>query len=117
STATTFVLIVDQFEELFTLCLDPVERQLYSEGLARSARTVEDPVRVVLTLRDDFLMRAKQMPGLRDRLTRGLELLSIPEPADLMRILIKPAQRAGYEFEDRELPQEIAEAVADQPGA
>jgi WD40 repeat protein/serine/threonine protein kinase len=113
----TLVLIVDQFEELFTLCLDQVERQLYSEGLARAARSAEDPVRVVLTLRDDFLVRAKEMPGLRERLTQGLEILTTPLSEDLIRIISEPARRAGYEFEDQELPREIVQAVAGQPGA
>jgi WD40 repeat protein/serine/threonine protein kinase len=111
------VLVVDQFEELFTLCMDRNERGLYSEGLARAARSVEDSVRVVLTLRDDFLVRAEKLPGMRDRLSQGLQLLLTPEPEDLMRILVEPARLAGYEFEDRELPCEIVGAVADRAGA
>jgi WD40 repeat protein/serine/threonine protein kinase len=111
----TFVLVVDQFEELFTLCKDPAERKLYAEGLARAALSIEDPVRVVLTLRDDFLMRAERLFG--DRLARGLQLLNTPERDDLMRILTEPARLAGFEFEDRDLPQEIIDSVIEQQGA
>src|SRR5205814_341312 len=38
-------------------------------------------------------------------------------PGDLMRILSQPAWMAGYEFEDRDLPIEIVESVAEQRGA
>jgi WD40 repeat protein/serine/threonine protein kinase len=113
----TFVLIVDQLEELFTLCDDPAERDLYAEALARSARTSDDPVRIVLTMRDDFLLRAEAVPAFRSRLTHGLQLLATPAASDLRRILVEPAHRAGYEFDDPGLPDEIIESVASRPGA
>ncbi|MEW6733363.1 MAG: protein kinase [Acidobacteriota bacterium] len=113
----TFLLVIDQFEELFTLCLNNLERQLYAQMLARAARSAQDPVRLILTLRDDFLMRVKQLSGLSDKVGLGLELLATPAPRDLLRILTEPANRVGYEFEDPQLPQEIIDAVADKPGA
>jgi WD40 repeat protein/serine/threonine protein kinase len=113
----TLVLVVDQFEELLTLCLDVEEQRLYSEALMRVARSSDDPVRVVLTLRDDFLVRAQQLPALRERLTQSLQLLGTPPPEELVRIVIEPARRAGYSFEDAELPMEMVSSVAGEPGA
>ena len=115
--AAAVVLVVDQLEELFTLCDDPDQRELYAEALARAARSADDPVRVVLTLRDDFLLRAEGLAGFRARLGQGLHLLATPAPADLRRILVEPLQRAGYEFDDPKLPEEIVEAVASRAGA
>jgi WD40 repeat protein/serine/threonine protein kinase len=111
------LLFVDQFEELFTLCSDQVEQHLFAEAIARSAQSAEDPVRVVITLRDDFLMRAQRMPVLGERLARGLHLLNTPDREDLLKILTEPARQAGYEFEDRELPREIVDSVAERTGA
>jgi len=111
------VLVVDQLEELFTLCQDQDERQRYAEALVGAARSPDDPVRVVLAMRDDFLVRAEKLPALRDRMGQGLQLLTTPASADLLRILVEPARRVGYEFEDAELPVEMVDAVADQPGA
>src|SRR5262249_27845949 len=65
------VLVIDQFEELFTLCLDVVERERFAEALAQATRSADAPVRVVLTVRDDFLMRVEQLPRLRERLQQG----------------------------------------------
>src|SRR6185503_5069110 len=64
----TVVLVVDQLEELFTLCRDPVERDRFAAELARRARSADDRTRVVVTLRDDFLARTSELAALRDRL-------------------------------------------------
>jgi WD40 repeat protein/serine/threonine protein kinase len=114
---TKLLLFIDQFEELFTLSADQVEQRLFAEAISRAARSAEEPVRVVITLRDDFLMRAQRMPLLSGRLSQGLQLLNTPDRQDLLQILIEPACRAGYEFEDRELPREIVDSVAEQAGA
>jgi WD40 repeat protein/tRNA A-37 threonylcarbamoyl transferase component Bud32 len=111
------LLVVDQLEEAFTLCSDEAERNAFLDSLASAARTADDSVRIVFTLRDDFLVRAEQAPALRNRLAQSLQLLTVPGVDDLMRILIEPARRAGYEFEDPALPEEMVREVADQPGA
>ncbi|HTM22039.1 MAG TPA: hypothetical protein VL172_16065, partial [Kofleriaceae bacterium] len=111
------VLIVDQFEEVFTLGADAGERRAFAEALAGAATAAEAPLRVIITLRDDFLVRAEQLAPLRSRLARGLQLLTTPATDDLLRILIEPARRLGFEFEDAALPLEMVSAVAEQPGA
>ncbi len=112
----TVVVCVEQFEELFTLCPDADQQRLYLEGLTRAARNGDDPVRVILTLRDDFLVRAQSAPALRDRLSQAVEILTTPDRSDLLRILVEPAHRAGYDFDDPALPAEMVEAVVDKPG-
>ena len=111
------LLVVDQFEELFTLCLDPAERIGFADQIASLARSPDDPVRVVLTLRDDFLVRADELPALRERLAVGIQLLSSPSREELIRMLSEPARRHGYDFEDPELAASMVDAVAGQPGA
>jgi WD40 repeat protein/serine/threonine protein kinase len=113
----TLLLVIDQFEELLTLCLDAEEQRLYSEALMHAARGREDSVRVVITLRDDFLVRAQQLPAMRERLAQSLQILGTPPPEELVRIVVEPARRAGYAFEDPDLPMEMVKAVAGEPGA
>ncbi len=113
----TLVLVIDQLEELFTLCKDDRERAAFAAALADATRTELDPFRVVVTLRDDFLIRAAGMPVLGDRLARGLQLLATPAPDDLERIVVEPARRAGYQFDDPSLTTEMIDAVATQAGA
>jgi WD40 repeat protein len=111
------VLVVDQLEELFTLCEDADERAQYAEALARAARSADDPVRVIVTLRDDFLIEAEALAPLRTRLGPGVQLLTTPAEADLLRILTVPVRTAGYEFDDAALPGDMVAAVAHAPGA
>ncbi len=111
------LIVVDQFEELFTLCGDAAERAHYAELLAILGRSADEPVRVVLTLRDDFLIRADELAPLRERLALGLQLVTTPVAEDLLRILIEPARRSGYAYDDPKLPAEMVRAVVGQPGA
>jgi WD40 repeat protein len=113
----TLVIVVDQFEEVFTLCKDPAERTRFAEVLAQAARSVDDRIRVILTVRDDFLVRAGELAPLRDRLAQGLTLLATPAPEDLVRVVALPARQVGYRFDDPELPLAMVRAVAGQPGA
>jgi WD40 repeat protein len=116
-TGGTLLLVVDQFEELLTLCTDASERNAFADALVQAARSAGDEIRVVLTLRDDFLIRAQQIPALREHLAPGLQLLATPAHDDLVRILVNPGRQAGYEFEDAKLPEEMVAQVAEQPGA
>jgi WD40 repeat protein len=115
--ARDVVIVVDQLEELFTLCRDPHERAAYGRVLAGCARAADDPVRVIATVRDDFLVRASTLPAIGDRLAASLQLLATPVPDALRRILVEPARRAGYTFEDDALLAEMIEDVIERPGA
>ncbi len=109
------VVFVDQFEELFTLSAD-AERQLAFANALVSIAEAGNRIRVVLTLRDDFLVRAAQVPALKS-IASWLQILTTPAPDDLHRILVEPARRSGFAFEDAEFSQQIVSEVANQPGA
>jgi WD40 repeat protein/serine/threonine protein kinase len=104
------VLVVDQLEELFTLCPNAAERERLAGVLAAAAQGPK--LRIVLTLRDDFLLRAAALPRLGASLGAALVLLAPPTPTDLRRILVTPARRAGYRFEDDALADEMVAEVA-----
>ncbi len=107
------LLVVDQFEEIFTICPDQQERELLALMLNDIAQSIDSFTKVVLVLRDDFLVRTKELIG--ERLS--YELLTSPGVKQLVEILVQPAQKVGYQFEDKELPLEMAKAVVGQPGA
>jgi len=113
----TCVLVVDAFEELFTLGCDDTERDAFVVALAAAASSTEDPVRIILAMRDDFLCRAEALEPLRGRIGRSMQLLATPTAADLERIVTMPATRAGYTYDDEALPREMVAAVRDRPGA
>ena len=114
---TRATVFVDQLEELVTLCRDPSERAVYAHAICSAARAVEDPVRVIVALRDDFLVPLSALPFLRDRIAASIHVLTTPARDDLVRILVEPARRAGYELEDAALVDEIVDDVIDRPNA
>ena len=113
------LLVVDQLEEMFTLCSDVEERRAFAEAIAApAARAVDDPVRAWCSRCGMTSWSApSRSPRCATGIGQGLQLLTVPVAEDLRRILVEPARRVGYEFEDPELPAEMVDEVADQPGA
>ncbi|HEY1552245.1 MAG TPA: serine/threonine-protein kinase, partial [Kofleriaceae bacterium] len=72
---TKILLFIDQFEELYTHVVDPAERLAYTACLAAAADDSAAPVRVVVSMRSDFLDRAVEDPRFLGELTRGLVFL------------------------------------------
>ncbi len=101
------LLVVDQFEELFTL--NPPEVQERFAGLlGRLAR--EADVHVLLSLRDDFLMRCADHEPIA-KVFESLSPLAALSREGLRRALEEPAKRQGYGFEDEALVGEMVESV------
>jgi WD40 repeat protein/serine/threonine protein kinase len=113
----TVVIVIDQLEELFTLCGSAHERQQFAAVIAQLAASVDAPVRVVCVIRDDYLMQLDALAPLRPLLSPALALLGNPSRDALVRIVVEPARRAGYVLSDPELAHDMVNAVADRPGA
>ncbi|MGW1599947.1 nSTAND1 domain-containing NTPase [Streptomyces eurythermus] len=108
------VVVVDQFEELFTLCSDPTERASFLDLLV-SAVDLESRLRVVIAVRADFLGRCADHRPLAAALTDATFLLGPMGPAELREAIVKPAIAAGLIVE-RALTARIVEDVAEEPG-
>nr|WP_248002605.1 helix-turn-helix domain-containing protein [Streptomyces sp. RLB1-33] len=108
------VVVVDQFEELFTLCSDPTERAAFLDLLV-SALEPESGLRVVIAVRADFLSRCAEHRPLAAALTDATFLLGPMGPAELRDAIVKPAAAAGLIVE-RTLTARFLEDVADEPG-
>ncbi|MEJ2502373.1 MAG: TIR domain-containing protein, partial [Gemmatimonadota bacterium] len=108
------LVVVDQWEELYTLCGDPDARALFIESLLRAT---EDPrVGALLTVRGDFFDDVLEHRGLADRLEgRGLNLGPMNDE-ELRQCIEEPAHRVGLSFEDG-LVDRILEDVRGEPGS
>ena len=113
---TQLLLVVDQFEELFTLTEDEDERALMLESLRVATADPGSHVRVVATLRADFFDRPLRYPRMGPLLGSTTEVLSPLTPEELERAVVRPAERSGLQVESALVPQ-IAADVAEQPGA
>jgi len=110
------VLVVDQFEELFTLTSDEETRRRFLDGLTALAGDPRSPVRVVLTLRADFLDHPLRYPEFGELLRAGMVAVAAPSEDELAEAIERPAKRVGVRFEPG-LVSQIVGDVRDQPGA
>ncbi|GHH23092.1 AAA family ATPase [Streptomyces lanatus] len=97
------VLIVDQFEETFTLCPDESDRRTFVQ-LLNAACTPADPgdpppVLVVLGIRADFYEQCLAHPELADALQHRHMVLGPLTTAELREAVTGPAKAVGLELE------------------
>ncbi len=110
------LLVIDQFEEIFTLATDELVRRRFLAALEHAVTDLRCPLRVVLTLRADFYDRPLRY-GDFARLLRDGTVPVLPLAADeLERAIAEPAGRAGVELESGLLSRIVTD-VADQPAA
>jgi len=111
------LLFVDQFEELYTQVADVRERLAFAACLAGICDDATTPLRLVLSLRSDFLDHVSESPALMAELTRGLHFLSPPNRDGLRDALIQPAEMAGYQFEVPAMVEAMLDHLEHTPGA
>ncbi|WP_086860962.1 WD40 repeat domain-containing protein, partial [Streptomyces milbemycinicus] len=107
-------LVVDQFEEVFTLCQDPAERAGFIERLL-SAQDEDSRLRVVIGVRADFFGRCAEHRELTAALRGATLLVGTMGRAELREAIVKPAAAEGLIVE-RALTARIVEEVVDEPG-
>ncbi|MFE4589788.1 nSTAND1 domain-containing NTPase [Streptomyces laurentii] len=116
------LVVVDQAEELFTLCADPAERQAFTELLAwladPGAGSGDAPLAVVvLALRADFYARCAELPWLRTAVQNGQLLLPALTRAELADAIRRPARAAGLRLEPGLVELLLADFSATEPAA
>jgi hypothetical protein len=108
------LVVIDQFEELFTLTPEPM-RKPFIDVLLQAADVV--PMSVVLTLRADFFSPATNLTrSLTDRISSGHVILGPMLESELRNSIEKPAKRVGLTY-DPGLVDRILEDVSGQPGS
>ena len=114
---TRILVFVDQLEELYTSLADASERIAFTKCLAAAADDPASPVRVVVSMRSDFLDRVGEDPRFLDELTRGLVFLQPLGSSALREALVQPLAMRGYQLESREMVDEMIASLASTPGA
>jgi WD40 repeat protein len=110
------LLVVDQFEEVFTLCRDEAERSAFVDAIVVAAENRTRQAAVVLAVRADFYGRCAAYPKLARLLGANHVLVGAIERDGLRRAIELPAQRARLGI-DPELVDRLLADVANEPGA
>ncbi|HMQ33391.1 MAG TPA: hypothetical protein PKD53_21850, partial [Chloroflexaceae bacterium] len=109
------LLVIDQFEELFTLAEDEAERALLLDSIVTAALDERSRLRVVITLRADMLDRPLRSVDFGELIRQRGELVLPLTPDELEAAILGPARWAGLRLEDGLVASLVAD-VGDQPG-
>ncbi len=110
------LLVIDQFEELFTLVADEASRAHFLDILTSAATDIRSRVRIVITLRADFYDRPLHYPKFGELIRNHIETVLPLTAEELERAILQPAEQAGVAYEPG-LAATIIDDVLYQPGA
>lgn len=116
SVGSQLLLIIDQFEELFTQVGDKERRSFFIDSLLRAISAPRSPLRVVITLRADFYDRPLAYETVGRLLKQHTEVVLPLTAEELTWAMREPARRVGVVLEDA-LAEAIVADVANQAGA
>jgi len=94
------LVLVDQFEEVYSLCDDPNERQIFIENLIQAAGDRSGCVSVIITLRSDFLGETQRHPVLNQVIAKQGVIIPAMSTEELRQAITKPASNAGHPLDE-----------------
>jgi len=109
------VLVIDQFEELFTLVQDEAERLRFLGLLATSIMDENSRIRVIATMRADFIDRPLGYVDFGELIHQRMEIVLPLTPDELESTIVSPAERIGLNLEAG-LVSAILHDLGEQPG-
>lgn len=110
------LLVIDQFEEIFTLVEDKAETRNFLESLCVAVTDPGNPLRVVITLRADFFDRLLLSSGLSRLVQDRTEVVISLSVDEMERAIRAPAEQCGITVESGLVAAIVADMV-EQPGA
>ena len=113
---THLLLVVDQFEEVFSLCRSDEERASFVGSLLTAASEADGVATVIIAMRADFYAHCANYIQLREALGTNQEFIGAMGDYELRRAIEAPAQRGRWEFEEG-LVDLLLHDVGHEPGA
>lgn len=111
-----WLIFVDQFEELFTICPNQDKRKNFISGLVQIAKSENSSVRILLAMRSDFLEQFSFYPALGAIANQNnIHLVTEMYPDELRQAIEQPAAKHGVVFEEG-LVEQIIKEVEGQKG-
>jgi len=109
------VLVVDQFEELFTLCMDTKVRENFLDMLTKAPQN-ENGMKIIITMRGDFMNDCAKNSALGQLIQKSLKPIMPMNTAELRNAMEQQAAAVNLRFE-ADLSHTILTEVQDEPGA
>jgi WD40 repeat protein/DNA-binding CsgD family transcriptional regulator len=109
-------LLIDQFEELFTLVEEEATRQEFLDALVEAVSDPDGRLTLLFTLRADYYDRPLSYPQFGQLIRDHTETVLPLSAAELEEAIVQPAEEAGAYFEEG-LAARIIDDIRYQPGA
>jgi WD40 repeat protein len=110
------VILVDQFEELFTICRDEKLRTAFVDNLVYASQVPQGQTLVLLAMRADFYGKCATYSNLANALSERQQLIGPMSKEELREAIEKPAQKVGCELEPG-LVDLLLNDVVNDPGS
>ncbi|MCB9461534.1 MAG: protein kinase [Anaerolineaceae bacterium] len=110
------LLLIDQFEEVFTLVDDEERRKLFLDSVMAAAQDERSQVTIIITLRADFYDRPLLYGDFGELIRQRTELVLPLSNSQLQEAIVEPARLVNMELENG-LVNAIIKDVRMQPGA
>jgi WD40 repeat protein len=110
------VLVIDQFEEVFTLVASEEEREHFLNLLYQAVTQPENRLKLIITLRADFYDKPLLYENFGSLVQTQTQVILPLKTEELQESITGPARRVGLEF-DADLVAAIVSDVRQEPGA
>ena len=110
------LLVVDQWEEIYTNCKNDTQRNRFLEELLDATSRADSPLSVVFTVRWDFYGEILKNRPLLDRLEHSQLNLGPMNREELRSAIEGPGSKVGLTFQDG-LVERILDDAGDEPGS
>jgi tetratricopeptide (TPR) repeat protein len=111
------MLVIDQFEEIFTQCRQDDERKAFIENLLSAIEPGDSqPIMILLTLRADFYAQLAVQDQLRELVSQNQEFIGAMSRDELTRAILQPAALGNWKVQEG-LVEVILDDLGSEPGA
>ncbi|MEM7335230.1 MAG: AAA family ATPase [Chloroflexota bacterium] len=108
-----FVLLVDQFEEVFTQTKSAETRRNFINLLTTAAQAEAGRCKIILSLRSDFVSHCASYDTLRELMSDQFQLVGTMSPPDLAKAITLPALEVGAGID----PALVSRVISDMKGS
>ena len=111
------VLVIDQFEEIFTQCRSQDEGKAFIDNLLVAANLEDQqPITILITLRADFYAQVSHFDGLREVVSQHQEFIGAMSRNELLRAIVQPLAQDHWKIQEG-LVEVMLDDVGYEPGA
>lgn len=107
------VIVIDQFEETFTLCHDDKERDAFIDNLLSVIKVRDTRHLIILTMRVDYESYLNKVPLFQSLYEQGLVRVTAMNASELHEAIEQPAEAIGLKFEDGLIDTLVREIVGE----